>query len=222
MKMLEKVAAMAFVAGALATPAIAQDMRSASEKVVACQSVADSQERLTCFETAESELSVILSTPQPVVAAQPTSPEAPTTSAQTQQAAISAPEVQVAPTEVPAAQASVQMASTEPPVAEKLAGPPKRRLLPSWVPTVSLSLGNGDAADEPDFFETAVTRIQRNSLGRHFFTTEDGQVWRQIQIEKIRAPKSLPAEATIRQTMTGSIRLEMEENGRSYPVNRVE
>ena len=45
------------VAGMAATPALAQDMRSASEKVVACQDVADPAERLTCFETAAAELS---------------------------------------------------------------------------------------------------------------------------------------------------------------------
>ena len=85
----------------------------------------------------------------------------------------------------------------------------------------ALKLG-GDAAEEPDFFDTQITRIQRNKIGRHFFTTSDGQVWRQIQIGPIRAPAALPADATIRQMMSGAIRLEIEDNGRSYSVNRIE
>jgi len=119
--------------------------------------------------------------------------------------------------ETPKAEAPIQTAEAD--VPDEFG---KRRLLPSWVPTVSLNIGGKDQEKEPDFFETTVTRIQRNKIGRHFFTTADGQVWKQFQIKEVRAPKRLPAKAVIRQTISGSIRLEIEENGRSYPVVRVE
>ena len=213
MKSYKSLAVFAVMVAGTATPGFAQDLREASEDVVACQSIEDNLEKLTCFESAATALSVILSVP---VATAETAP------APVQQATVQAPQAPAsAAAEGPA---PVQMAATEaaPAAAEQPEGPPRRRLLPSWVPTVSLSIGSGDSVEEPDFFETEVTRIQRNKLGRHFFTTADGQVWRQIQIEAIRAPGALPAKATIRQTLSGSIRLEIEDNGRSYPVNRVE
>ena len=215
MKSYKSLAVSAVLVGGVAMPAFAQDLREASENVVACQTIEDNLEKLSCFENAATALSAVLSAPVETAEVAP----AP---APIEQAAVQSPQ---APTPAATeATAPVQMATAEtaPETAEQPEGPPRRRLLPSWVPTVSLSIGGGDAVEEPDYFETEVTRIQRNKLGRHFFTTSDGQVWRQIQIEEIRAPKSLPADATIRQTLSGSIRLEIEDNGRSYPVNRVE
>lgn len=216
MKSYRSLAVMAATIAGVAMPGFAQDLREASEDVVACQAIEDNLEKLTCFESAAAALSLALTAPVETAEIAPT-PETPV-----QQATVEAP--QTAPAATTEAQAPVQMAATEVASAdtETLEGPPKRRLLPSWVPTVSLSIGRGESVEEPDFFETEVTRIQRNKIGRHFFTTSDGQVWRQIQIEAIRAPDVLPAKATIRQTLSGSIRLEIEDNGRSYPVNRVE
>ncbi len=215
MKLFKRVAALSVVVVGLAMPGLAQDLREASEGVVACQTIEDNLEKLACFETAATALSVALAAPVETAEVAPVP-------APVQQATVQTPGAQTSST--PEAAAPVQMASAEaaPADAEQPEGPPRRRLLPSWVPTVSLSIGSGDSVDEPDFFETEVTRIQRNNLGRHFFTTSDGQVWRQIQIDEIRAPDALPARATIRQTWSGSIRLEIEDNGRSYPVNRVE
>ncbi len=214
MKTHTKLAIAGVAVATMTSPAIAQDLRTASESVVACQSVEATAERLACFETAAQTLSEALAVPTATVSAPPQ--PVPSASAAANPTSSGQVPLQMASTET-APVAAPDAAEAEPP-----AGPPRRRLLPSWVPTVSLSLGNGDAVEEPDFFETEVTRIQRNKLGRHFFTTADGQVWRQIQIKEIRAPKALPAEATIRQTLSGSIRLEIEDNGRSYAVNRVE
>lgn len=124
---------------------------------------------------------------------------------------------EAAPTPAPAEAVKVASTDTAEPEFKR------RRLLPSWVPTVSLGGGGDkDREKEPDFYETEVDRIVRNKLGRHFFSTSDGVVWRQIRIEKIRAPKSLPAKATIKQTLSGSIRIEIEGTDRSYAVYRVE
>jgi hypothetical protein len=71
MKMLKNWACLAISVGVCSAPVFAQDMRSASEKVVACQDVSDSLERLACYEAAASELSAVLAAPVPeIVAAQ--------------------------------------------------------------------------------------------------------------------------------------------------------
>lgn len=208
MKTFKNLGVLVLAAGAFTAPAIAQDLRSVSGKVVACQTIEDSSERLACFEAAAAELSLALDAPAVLA-----TPEQPSVSQPVATAEAPAP-VQMAAAET-APEASAETEQTGPTF-------PRRSLLPSWVPTVNLRLGGGDAAEEPDFFETEVTRIQRNKIGRHFFTTTDGQVWRQIRIDAIRAPDALPAKATIRQTLSGSIRLEIEDNGRSYPVTRIE
>lgn len=214
MKLLGKSASLLVSFGLLAVPALAQDMRTASEKVVACQAIEDGATRLECFEAAATELSAILAAPVSPVASAPapvTVPAAPT-------------EVAVAATPAPGtaatsdAPAAVQVASaTE--AATEAEGPEGSRL-PSWIPRISF--GDRDVEKEPDEFRTTITRIQRNNLGRHFFTTAEGQVWRQKQIGKIRAPKTLPAEVVLSQNIAGGIRLKIVETNRIYSVGRVE
>jgi hypothetical protein len=189
MKIWAKIAATSLIMAGITHTAAAQDVRTASEQVVACQVIATPMEKLACFEAAATNLSAALEVP------------------------IAVAEIAPAPAE------AVNVASTE--AAEEEFK--RRRLLPSWVPTVSLGGGGDkDREKEPDFYETEVDRIVRNKLGRHFFSTSDGVVWRQIRIEEIRAPKSLPAKATIKQTLGGSIRIEIEGTDRSYAVYRVE
>ncbi len=209
MKMLEKVAAMAFVAGASVAPAIAQDMRSASEKVVACQSVADSQERLACFEAAARELAATLEARPPVA-----SIENPTAVEQPEIAPSQTAEVQP---EQPAESTEMKQAS----VADPNPTDAPKSSLPSWIPRVTFG-SNRDVEKEPDEFQTQITRIQRNRLGRHFFTTSEGHIWKQKKVEEIRAPKSLPADVILYQNITGGLRIKILETNRSYPVNRVE
>lgn len=200
MKLLEKSACCAVLALGVALPALAQDMRSASEKVVACQEIPDSLERLACFETAAAELSTILAAPAPAVIAEPNVPAAPAIA----EAATDAP--------APIQQAAVDT-EADPNV--------PRSSLPSWIPRITFG-SDREVEKEPDKFTTTLTRIQRNKLGRHFFTTAEGHVWRQIQIEEIRAPKSLPAEVILSQNIMGGLRLEIVESKRSYGVLRVE
>ena len=191
MKIWAKIAATSLIMAGITHTAAAQDVRAASEQVVACQAIATPMEKLACFEAAATNLSAALEVPVAVA--------------------------EVAPAPTPAE--AVKVASTE--AAEEEFK--RRRLLPSWVPTVSLGGGGDkDREKEPDFYETEVDRIVRNKLGRHFFSTSDGVVWRQIRIEEIRAPKALPAKATIKQTLSGSIRIEIEGTNRSYAVYRVE
>lgn len=200
MKMLGKVAVSAMGIVAVIGSAAAQDMRTASENVVACQSVEEASARLDCFEKAAADLSAALAAPAPEMAA---------ASVPAQQAAVPAT---AAATAAPAA---VQQASTS--TTENIPS----SSLPSWIPRITFGSGR-DVEKEPDEFETKLTRIQANRIGRHFFTTADGHVWRQKKPEEIRAPKKLPADIILYQNITGGIRLKIVETNRSYAVQRVE
>lgn len=200
MKMLGKVTVSAMGIVAVIGSAAAQDMRTASENVVACQSVEEASARLDCFEKAATDLSAVLAAPAPEMAAAPVP---------AQQAAVPAT---AAATAAPAA---VQQASTS--TTENIPS----SSLPSWIPRITFGSGR-DVEKEPDEFETKLTRIQANRIGRHFFTTADGHVWRQKKPEEIRAPKKLPADIILYQNITGGIRLKIVETNRSYAVQRVE
>ncbi|MEO1662625.1 MAG: hypothetical protein AAFR51_16665 [Pseudomonadota bacterium] len=235
MKYSSKSLALILVLGATSGVASAQDMRAASEKVVACQSLEDAAERLACFETAATELSILLNAPAPQIAQAPV-PAPPVTAA--------APIEQAAAAAAPTAPAEAVVASATPvavpPVAAPQVAAPQvaeqpvavaatetetpdvpRSSLPAWIPRVTFGRDR-DVEKEPDEYATTLTRIQRNKIGRHFFTTAEGHVWKQKQIEEIRAPKTLPAEVTLYQNITGGIRIKIEETDRSYGVQRVE
>lgn len=222
MKMLGKTVLVAISAGVLIAPVSAQELRSASENVVACQNIEDADARLSCFEAAAVELSVALAVPVPEVAAAPaTSPSAPAAPVET--AAI--PSVPAAPIETAAA--TTVPADQVAPVAQQAATTAStdadvpRSGLPSWIPRVTFGSGR-DVEKEPDEYTTQITRIQVNRLGRHFFTTTEGHVWKQRKIEEIRAPKALPADATLYQNITGGLRIKIESTNRSYSVERIE
>jgi hypothetical protein len=214
MNLLGKSAIAATLAVGLMAPAMAQELRTASEGVIACQSVEDALERLDCFEQAAAELSAALAVPEPApviaeVAPAPSVPVAPT-----EQVATTVATTAVA---TPDAPAPIQQAS-----ADTVAEPEiPERSLPSWIPRISFGAGR-DVEKEPDEYRTKMTRIQVNKLGRHFFTTEEGHVWRQNRIREIRAPKTLPAEVVLSKNITGGLQLKIIETNRTYPVSRVE
>lgn len=214
MKMLEKAAAIATIVALMTGSAMAQDMRAASEKVVACQSVADNAERLSCFEAASAELSALLAAPAPIAVAEAPAPVVPAAPVeQTVTAAPAAAPSPVTPAVVAAAPVQQAAAATEAEAPESS--------LPGWIPRITF--GNSrDVEKEPDEFQTTLTRIQRNKLGRHFFTTAEGHVWRQKRPEEIRAPKNLPADVILYQNITGGLRFKILETNRSYAVQRVE
>lgn len=196
MKMLGKVAVSAIGIVAVIGSAAAQDMRTASENVVACQSVEEASARLDCFEKAAADLSALLAAPAPEVVAAPVAPN---------------PNTPAVPTETTVA------AATEAAPEETI----KQSSLPSWIPRITFG-SDRDVEKEPDEYQTKLTRIQVNRIGRHFFTTSDGQVWRQTNITEIRAPKTLPADITLSQSIMGGIRMKIEETNRVYAVARVE
>ena len=95
----------------------------------------------------------------------------------------------------------------------------KERRLPIWARVFS----PGEDEEQVEVYEVTVTRITRNNLGRHFFHTSEGQVWRQTVVEPVKPPKSLPIEAKISKELMGapSLRFKGGPKG-SYRVRRVE
>lgn len=214
MKMLGHWACFAVAAGLLSAPVFAEDMRSASEKVVACQEIAAPEARLVCFESAAAELSALLA--MPAVAEAPSTIAAPSASeTELVQQANAAPAV--SPSAPAAASEEIVQASAAAPAD----APEPRSSLPAWIPRITFG-DNREAEKEPDEFATTLTRIQKNRLGRHFFTTAEGHVWRQIQIEDVRAPKTLPADVILSQNIMGGLRIKIVDTDRSYGVLRVE
>ena len=202
MNMRNKLILLAMSTGLIATPVFAQDLRSASEGVVACQTIEDPAEKLACYEAASTALAAILAEPvQQVAIPDPTASGLPTT---TQAAASGA---------APANDAAVQTASTETDASGSR--------LPSWIPRITFG-SDRDVEKEPDEFETQLTRIQVNRIGRHFFTTAEGHVWRQKKPGEIRAPKTLPADIVLYQNIAGGLQLKIVETNRIYSVSRVE
>ncbi len=209
MKLSSKYGILAVAALSLSVPALAQDVRAASERVVACQSEADAEARLACFEAAASDLAAVLAAPVQQAAVTP-SPETPAAS----QAAASTPVTTAAVSPNAVEQpAATQTASVETDAPDSG--------LPSWIPRITF--GNGrDVEKEPDEYRTEITKIQVNRLGRHFFTTSDGHVWKQKSPSRIRAPKTLPAEVVLYQNIAGGLQLKIVETNRIYGVSRIE
>ena len=221
MKMRGPWLGLAVMAGLAATPAMAQDMRAASAKIVACQDLADAAERLACFDTAAAELSALMAVPlaeaavpAPTMPAAPAAPSA-SESELMQQAAVAPAEAAAAA--AVAATPPVQQASVDVPAEPESSG----SILPSWIPRVTFS-ERRDVEREPDQFETTLTRIQRNNLGRHFFTTAEGHVWKQKGLDKIRAPSTLPTDVVLDRNIMGGITIKILETKEAHPVTRVE
>ncbi|MHA7900822.1 MAG: hypothetical protein ACX94B_13240 [Henriciella sp.] len=217
MTMLGKCAGVVALLGCAMLPAVAQDMRSASEKVVACQNVADASERLACFESAAVELSALLAIP---VAETPLAPTPTEAGVQTPSAAETQLVQQATTVPAPApdaGQAPIQQAA----VATQAESEDPDSRLPSWIPRITFG-EQKDVVREPDQFETKLTRIQRNDLGRHFFTTAEGHVWKQYSIDRIKAPSKLPTEVVLDKNMVGGIRITILETNERIRVTRIE
>lgn len=213
MELRSKFGILAVAALCLSIPALAQDVRAASERVVACQSETDPESRLACFEAAASDLAAVLAAP--VQQAEVTPPATPTVAAAT-----STPTA----TDAPVTSAAVNTTVAEQPAATQTASVETDAPdsgLPSWIPRITFGSGR-DVEKEPDEYRTEITKIQVNRLGRHFFTTSDGHVWKQKSPSKIRAPRTLPSEVVLYQNIAGGLRLKIVETNRIYGVTRIE
>lgn len=230
------IAAILLVFANMASPALADDRDEAVAALQACRSIAANQVRLACMDAA-IELLDSIETPAeitPAPAPPPASPPpiaqaAPTAesealererlelAAEREALARERAELAAAETEKLAAEREAlakERAALE--TAQKEADEPKKR---GGLLSAPRGLGLFDQDDRPDRFYTNVTRIIVNASGRHFFTTEDGTIWKQVPPKPLKAPSSLPADVTIRRSASGSRRLAFEEHPRtSYVV----
>lgn len=196
--------------------AAAQDLKTASEGVVACMDIEDMSEKLSCYDAASSNLALALERASEVELAEAVSDSQPSAESDVNEDSQTTQTFASADPSEQATREAQQVAAVD---TETNTVPSSG--LPSWLPRITFG-SDREVEKEPDEFQTQITRIQRNNLGRHFFTTTEGHVWRQRQIEEIRAPSTLPADAILYQNVTGGVRIKILETNRSYNVNRVE
>lgn len=194
-----------FCAAALlmpATDANADDLKKAANDLTQCRNLSDSEVRLACFDAAVDKLADALER-----AALPDHDSAVRRS----------PSVE----EETASPTTGESKSTreDSPRPQKEQANESDSALPGWAAAPSKS--ESSDRDDPDSFEATIVRITRNNVGRHWFYTEDGAVWKQTQIEEIRPPKSLPAIAEFKEKLTGNPVIKFDVSNRAYRVRRV-
>ena len=205
----------------LPAPVLAQDiadpLRLVAEDAASCRELRDPDIRLACFDAAAHRLAEALGSMDragrnagdlPIVPDAPIVPEAPDASAAVEPSgeAVEHPPIG---TDAPDAPTAVEPSGE---VAEEQ---------PYWAAAPAPQPSDIDQAEAPRQFEATIVRITRNNVGRHRFYTEDGAVWEQTQIVKVREPKSLPAVAEFRRKMTGNPTIKFDVSSRSYRVRRI-
>lgn len=191
----------------IAPASMGQELNSAAERTAACLEIEAASERLACFENAATALSDALKAPAPAPA--PASPApAPATAAATEAPAQpDAPKWAAAPEPEPQPAPQTASAATE-----------DEDSTPIWARVFK----RDESKDQVDQINVSVTRIMRNTAGRHFFVMDDGQEWEQTMPATVRPPKGLPAAATIEEALVGSPRLTFDDGpSGAYKVRRV-
>ena len=185
----------------LPAPVLAQDiadpLRLVAEDAASCLELRDPDIRLACFDAAANRLAEALGSMD--------------------QAGSTAVDLPIGP-DAPAAVEPSGEAAEDPP--EPLGEAVEEQ--PYWAAAPAPQPSDIDQAEAPRQFEATIVRITRNNVGRHRFYTEDGAVWEQTQIVKVREPKSLPAVAEFRRKMTGNPTIKFDVSSRSYRVKRIE
>lgn len=203
------VALFSLLIAGLAPAANADEVRTAAEKVSDCRAISDDAARLTCLDAAALALSLALESGKV---------EAPTVSEAAPEPVAEAPkEPEWARAPQPREKPKKEQAAIASPAPEAEAKEEKN--VPIWA---RVFRPNEDD-DEENIYAVTITRITRNNAGRHFFHTSEGQIWRQTVAAKVRAPKSLPAQAKIEQKVMGSPGLRFIDGPKGeYTVRRVE
>lgn len=188
----------------------ADAVRDAALKTVDCQDLVDPQARLECFDRSVTALSDALGTPA-VTGVGEAMAEIETrvnNANATDEASVAASQMVALAEETPTAAAGTSAKSIEE--------------APSWATAPAPQPTREELAQEPSMFIATIVRITRNGVGRHKFYTDDGAVWEQTQIVEIRPPSSLPAEAEIRQRLTGNPTIKFDVSNQAYRVRRIE
>lgn len=187
----------------------ADPVTESASDVAECRNISNPEVRLACFDAAVAPLVRALQATEQAASASTTP-------------AVDAPE----------RSRSDATASTSAPGSEKRTAAPSSgadrdrssvatgESIPAWA--AAPDRDEAPRSEQSNEFTATIVRIVRNQLGRHYFHTEDGAVWMQTQVEKIRAPESLPAEATFRRKLTGNPTIQFDISNRSYRVRRVE
>lgn len=192
----------------------AQSEPSGFEALLACQSITDDAERLSCLDEATKKLSSPEEATAPAApdqpAAQPTPEQAPPPddgiirlsdeAAGTTQAERDALAAERAALAAERAELEAQRAEFN----EEQRAEEEEESIPIWA---RLRRGLETEDDIPNEYAVSVVKITRNNVGRHFFYTDDGYVWEQVETEEFRPPGGLPSAARIRRGAFGSQRI---------------
>lgn len=76
------------------------------------------------------------------------------------------------------------------------------------------------AAEQPDNVQVTIATAAKRGDGKYRFTLDNGQVWDQIEIEKVDRLGALPLKAEIKAAALGSFLMRI-DGGRSIRVRRV-
>lgn len=195
-----------------------QDLNSAAARTAACLSIEDAAERLACFEAAARSLSDALDG-EVDAAGSSSSADA---SAPTANVAETAPGADVTSEAASSGDgqntASMPDWAAAPPAPEPEApAEAEEDSTPIWARVFKRE----DNSDQVDEISVSIVRILRNNAGRHFFITADGQEWEQTFPGGVRPPSSLPAAATIKESLVGSPGLSFDDGpSGTYKVKR--
>lgn len=185
------------VIGIASTQLASAQTETAQEKLdrlLACQSIERDAARLDCFD---GRAATAASTPTQA-AAIPVIPAPVTTPAPTRERVVAA-----APTPAPASEPTSEARAEE--------REEREARLPFWARLQGNS--REEEKREPKEITVTITNVVESSSGRLYFQSEDGLVWRQIEVERFNVPRDLPAQATIKRASFGTQWLSFERRG---------
>lgn len=94
--------------------------------------------------------------------------------------------------------------ASAPVVAEPTVAPApdtQEQSVPFWARITPRRSGR---ADTPSEFTVTITNVVTSRAGRYYFQSEEGLIWRQVEIERMFVPDDLPAEATVKRATFGT------------------
>lgn len=186
----------------------ANPLTEGASDVAECRELSNPTVRLACYDAAAELLARALESSELSAAASAGSASSSESASSTSSQSSSA-------------QGSKQQAAASGRISDRADTPGDRENdTPEWA--AAPSRAEEDRSEQPNNFTATIVRITKNNLGRHYFHTDDGAVWMQTQIERIREPRSLPAQAEFQKKLTGNPTIKFDISNRSYRVRRVE
>lgn len=189
------------------------------EALLACQAITDNAERLKCLDNATRRLAgeepvEETTTPSPAAPAQQNPADDVIRLNRPDDDIIRLERSAIAAERAALAAEREALAAERAELAEAQEAEEAESRLPIWARVRRESV-NGE--EVPDEFEVSVVKITRNNIGRHFFYTDDGHVWEQVELADFRPPSGLPSSARVRRGAFGSQRLIFDDGRASAP-----